>query len=64
VFVVGNFFLNLAFVVLSTMILGRTGSDELVLGSVRSAGAIGGLMGKAAAKDRQRRQGASACKAR
>ena len=45
VFMVGNFFLNLAFVVLSPMILGRTGSDEWVLGSVRSAGAIGGLMG-------------------
>jgi DHA3 family macrolide efflux protein-like MFS transporter len=45
VFMVGNFFLNLAFVLLSPMILGRTGSDELVLGSVRSAGAIGGLMG-------------------
>jgi hypothetical protein len=45
VFMAGNFFLNLAFVVLAPMILGRTGSDEWVLGRVQSAGAIGGLVG-------------------
>jgi MFS family permease len=44
-FMVGNFFFNLSFVLLSPMVLGRTGNDELILGSVRSAGAAGGLVG-------------------
>jgi DHA3 family macrolide efflux protein-like MFS transporter len=45
VFMVGNFFNNLAFGVLAPMILGRTGSNELIFGSVQSAGAIGGVVG-------------------
>lgn len=45
VFMVGNFFTGLAFAVLAPMILARTGNDELVLGSVQSVGAIGGLVG-------------------
>ena len=45
VFMVGNFFFNLAFVVLAPMILARTGSDEWALGTVQTAGAIGGLAG-------------------
>lgn len=45
VFLVGNFFSELAFAVFAPMILGRTGNDELVFGSVQSAGAIGGVVG-------------------
>jgi DHA3 family macrolide efflux protein-like MFS transporter len=45
VFLAGNFFLNLAFAVFAPMILGRTGNNELILGSVQSAGAIGGVIG-------------------
>lgn len=45
VFLVGNFFSGLAFAVFAPMILGRTGNDELVFGSVQSAGAIGGVIG-------------------
>ncbi|HUX77072.1 MAG TPA: MFS transporter [Anaerolineae bacterium] len=45
VFLVGNFFNGLAYAVLAPMILGRTGNDELIFGSVQSAGAIGGVIG-------------------
>ena len=45
VFMAGNFFDNLAFGVLAPMILSRTGSNELIFGSVQSAGAIGGVVG-------------------
>jgi DHA3 family macrolide efflux protein-like MFS transporter len=45
VFMVGNFFNNLAFTVLAPMILSRSGNDELAFGSVQSAGAVGGLVG-------------------
>lgn len=45
VFLVGNFFSGLAFAVFAPMILGRTGNDELIFGSVQSAGAIGGVVG-------------------
>ena len=45
VFLVGNFFSGLAFAVFAPMILSRTGNDELVFGSVQSAGAIGGVIG-------------------
>jgi MFS family permease len=45
VFMVGNFFENVAFGVLAPMILARTGNSELIFGSVQSAGAIGGLVG-------------------
>jgi hypothetical protein len=45
VFTVGNFFASLGFVLLPALILARTGSNELVLGSVQSAGAVGGVLG-------------------
>ena len=45
IFLVGNFWFNLAYTVLAPMILGRTGNNELLLGSVQSAGAIGGVVG-------------------
>jgi DHA3 family macrolide efflux protein-like MFS transporter len=45
VFLTGNFFSELAFAVFAPMILGRTGNDELIFGSVQSAGAIGGVVG-------------------
>jgi MFS family permease len=45
VFLVGNFFSSIAFAVLAPMILGRTDSNELIFGSVQSAGAIGGVVG-------------------
>jgi MFS family permease len=45
VFMVGNLFAGLAFAVLAPLILGRTGNDELIFGSVQSVGAIGGLAG-------------------
>jgi len=45
VFMTGNFFGSLAFSVLAPMILARSGNDELVFGSVQSAGAIGGVVG-------------------
>jgi len=45
IFLVANFFVSLAFSVLAPMLLGRTGKDELIFGSVQSAGAIGGVIG-------------------
>jgi MFS family permease len=45
VFMVANFFDHLGFSVLAPMILARTGSNELIFGSVQSAGAIGGVVG-------------------
>jgi hypothetical protein len=45
VFLVGNFFAGLAFAVMAPMILGRSGNDELVFGSIQSVGAIGGVVG-------------------
>lgn len=45
VFVCLNFLAMLGLVVLDPMILARTGSDEVVLGSVRSVLGIGGLVG-------------------
>jgi DHA3 family macrolide efflux protein-like MFS transporter len=45
VFLVGNFFSSMALSVLAPMILGRTGNDELIFGSVQSVGAIGGVIG-------------------
>jgi MFS family permease len=45
VFMVGNLFAGLAFTLLAPMILARTSSNEMVLGSVQSAGAIGGVVG-------------------
>jgi DHA3 family macrolide efflux protein-like MFS transporter len=45
VFLVGNLFSALAFAIMAPMILARTGNDQLIFGSVQSAGAIGGVMG-------------------
>ena len=45
VFFTGNLMANLAFTVLAPMVLARTGNDEFSLGSVQSAGAIGGIIG-------------------
>jgi len=45
VFFFGNFFSSIAFTLLTPMILARTGGDSAVLGSEKSAGAIGGLLG-------------------
>jgi MFS family permease len=45
VFLVGNFFVSLAFTVLAAMLLARTGNNELVFGSVQSSAAIGGVLG-------------------
>lgn len=45
VFLVGNFFFSLALAVFAAMILARTANDQLALGSVLSAGAIGGVTG-------------------
>jgi DHA3 family macrolide efflux protein-like MFS transporter len=45
VFLIGNFACSLSGSVLAPMILGRTGNNELILGSVQSAGAVGGVAG-------------------
>ena len=45
VFLVGNFFASIGFVLVAPMILARTMNDELMLGSVQSVGAIGGVVG-------------------
>jgi MFS family permease len=45
VFLLGNFFISLPMAVMAPMILARSGNDELVFGSVQSAGAIGGVVG-------------------
>jgi MFS family permease len=45
VFTVGNLFANLGFILLPAMLLARTGNNEMVLGTVQSAGAIGGVIG-------------------
>jgi DHA3 family macrolide efflux protein-like MFS transporter len=45
VFMVGNFFFSIAFAVIAPMILARTSNNELVYGSVQSAGAVGGVIG-------------------
>ncbi len=42
---VGNLFAGLAFAVVAPLILGRTGNDELIFGSIQSMGAIGGVAG-------------------
>lgn len=44
-FLVGNFFTTLAFTLLAPMILARTGSNELIFGSVQTLGAVGGVIG-------------------
>jgi len=45
VFTVGNFFSSMGYTLLPALILARTGNDELILGSVQSAGAVGGVVG-------------------
>jgi len=45
VFLVGNLFSGLGWAVFAPMILGRTGNNQMILGSVESAGAIGGVIG-------------------
>lgn len=45
IFLFGNLFSNIQFTLLAPMILSRTGNDSVILGSVQSAGAIGGVIG-------------------
>ena len=45
VFMIGNFFATMAFLMIAPMILARTGSNSLIYGSVQTAGAIGGVIG-------------------
>lgn len=45
VFLCGNLMAGLGFTVLAPMILARTNSSEVTLGSVQSVGAIGGIVG-------------------
>jgi MFS transporter, DHA3 family, macrolide efflux protein len=45
VFFFGNLFFSIGFTVFNPMILASTGGNSTILGSVQSAGAIGGLMG-------------------
>jgi hypothetical protein len=45
VFLLGNFFVSIAFAILAPMILASTGNNEIIYGSVSSAGAIGGVVG-------------------
>jgi len=45
VFMVGNFIFGIAFILLAPLILSRTGNNELIYGTVNSAGAFGGLVG-------------------
>lgn len=45
VFFMGNFFFSIAYTVLTPMILASTNGNSTVLGSVQSAGAIGGVVG-------------------
>lgn len=45
VFLFGNFFSTIAFVLVPAMILFRTNGNQLVFGTVETAGAIGGVVG-------------------
>ena len=45
VFMGGNLFATLGFTLMAPMILARTGNNELIFGSVNSAGAVGGVVG-------------------
>ncbi len=45
VFFFGNFFSGIAFTLLAPMVLARTSGDASILGTVQSAGAIGGVIG-------------------
>jgi DHA3 family macrolide efflux protein-like MFS transporter len=45
VFLLGNFFIGIPLAILAPMILASTANNELIYGSVSSAGAIGGVVG-------------------
>jgi MFS family permease len=45
IFMMGNLFHTIPISIFAPMILARTGNNELIFGSVQSAGAIGGLVG-------------------
>ena len=45
VFMLGNFFSGISYILLAPMILACTNNNEVVLGSVNSVGAIGGVLG-------------------
>jgi MFS family permease len=45
VFLVGNFFATIAFTLVAPMILFRTNSNTLILGSFETMGAVGGVLG-------------------
>ncbi len=45
VFLLGNFFSTISFTLVAPMILARTANNELILGTVNSIGAIGGVVG-------------------
>ena len=45
IFFVGNLFTGIGFTLLAPMVLSRTANDSLMLGSVQTAGAVGGLLG-------------------
>ncbi len=45
VFMGGNLFAGLGFTLMAPLILARTGNNELILGSVNTAGAVGGVVG-------------------
>jgi len=45
VFLLGNFFSTISYTLMAPMILARTANNELILGTVNSIGAIGGVVG-------------------
>lgn len=45
VFMLGNFFFSIPFAILAAMILASTSNNEIIFGSVSSAGAIGAVVG-------------------
>lgn len=45
VFLLGNFFVGMAYAIMAPMILASTNNNELIFGTVSSAGAIGGVIG-------------------
>lgn len=45
VFLVGNLFASLGFAIYPAMILARSGSNEMLFGSIQTANAIGGIVG-------------------
>lgn len=45
VFLFANFFAGIGFAVQAPMVLSRTGNNEIIFGSVQTAGAVGGILG-------------------